>query len=253
MMHKMRLLKRSTIVAVILALLFSSVAAAITIVVDGVREAAWNAAGTAADGNEIPITNDGVDISRVQWTNNTSNFFLLIETYANTDWNFGITAHPFVTFCMNTDNNTATGSTNPGVCLGSGYDRYIKVAGPTPLTMQVTDSAGVPIAATTQVATAGTITELSINVAALGLSTLNCGTMPTGVYFDGATTAPDDNVLDNADIQMTCGTPTAITLSSVTARSETENLALLIAAGVLGVSVVALVTIIARRRKGQVS
>src|SRR5512135_3533524 len=96
---------------VIVPLLIVSVASAIEIVVDGVRETAWNGAGSVTDPNEPAIT-DGYDIDTFQWTNGgptnvggSGNMFFLISTYANT-----ITTGfppPTIVICLNTDNNTA--------------------------------------------------------------------------------------------------------------------------------------------------
>ncbi len=200
--------------------LVTAVAYAITITIDGTREAAWDGGGTVSDPDEGLITNQGVDITRLQWTNDTTNFYFLIETLATTDWN-RLPQRPYLWICINNDNSTLTGSTNPGICLTSGYDRYILVEGPTPLTVTVMDSTFAPIVATTNVATIGGFTELSVDLASLGFNAGNClATVPTGIYFDGRTNDRDDNVEDGGDVSMGCGAPTAITLQTADANSQ---------------------------------
>jgi len=223
---------------------------AITIVVDGTRESAWDSGGSQGDGDEAGITNNGVDIETIEWTNDTSNFYFLVETYSNTDWS-RVPDAPYVWWCINNDDNIGTGTSFSGVCLGSGYDRYIKIAGPTPLTVAVYDSGFNIIAATTSVATSGAITEMSVDNASLGFISGNCGSAPTGVYMDGRTNDPDDNVQDAGDIPLTCGIPTAITLSSFTARPALGSsvVVALVAVGLLGVGVVGTLALVRRREE----
>jgi hypothetical protein len=214
------------LMVVLLVFLTVGTALAITIIVDGVEEAVWTTGsggqtpGLAADVDEPGITNNGVDIKRIQWTNDQNNLYVLVETWANTDWN-RVPQQPYIWLCINNDNNPATGTNFPSVCLSpSGYDRYVQIAGPTPLTVTVYDDAFNVIGATTQAGTAGVITEVAIDLASLGISSLNCGDMPTGIYMDGRTADPDDNVLDLSDVPMTCGGTTAISLQSLRAGDQ---------------------------------
>jgi hypothetical protein len=229
----MRKLRKASIAAILLALLAVGTAFALTIVVDGVREAAWDAgAGDQADPNESGVTNEGVDITRFQWTNDTSNFYFLIETSATTDWN-RVPLRPYIWICVNNDNDILTGTSFPGVCLESGYDQYIQIEGPIPLTVSVFDENFNPVAATTSAATVGTITEVSIDLAALGFDGTNCGLAPMGVYMDGRTLDPDDNVTDQGDVPVTCGVPTAINLQSFHVTGQSALLPLSVATLVL--------------------
>ena len=121
--------------AVILSLLIVSVASAIEIAVDGVREAAWNGSGgqtpgSITDPNEAAITN-GYDIDTFQWTNSGSianggsgNMFFLISTYANTIV-VGFPA-PTIIICLNTD-NAASGGTYANCNNMTGIDRSIAI------------------------------------------------------------------------------------------------------------------------------
>jgi len=213
MRHFYKILSLASIIVMILLIALVGTALAITITVDGTRESAWDGGGTQSDPNEASVTNDGVDLLRVQWTNNTSNMYFLFETYANIYWG-QFPVLPYIWMCMNTDNNTSTGSSFTGVCPGLGYDRYILIQGPAPLLVSVYDSNFTIIPATTSVATSGAITELSLDNASLGFNSSNCGVASTSVYMDGRTGDPDDNVRDTSDIPLTCGTPTAISLAS---------------------------------------
>jgi len=160
---------------------------AITIIVDGVREAAWSGGGSATDPDEAGITNNGVDLETIEWTNSTTDFYWLFNTYITTNWN-RIGPDPFVVLCIDNDNSDATGTSLFVPCPGAGYDRYITVEGPTPLTVTVfDDDFTTVIPATVSVATATDITELSVDVTSLGLSSANCGTMPVTVYMDDST------------------------------------------------------------------
>ena len=238
----------AAIITIILLVALASPALAITITVDGSRESAWNGGGTQSDPNEVAVTNDGVDLARVQWTNDLTNMYFLFETYTNTQWLGFVSGDPYILLCMNTDDDPDTGTSYPSVCPGTGYDRYVRIAGPTPLRVTVYDSDGTPIDdATTSVATSGVYTELSIDNASLGFSSTNCGLSSTSVYMDGRTSPPDDNVRDTEDIPLTCGDPTAVTLSSFNAGAQRP-------VGITVLSVVLLVGALAglgilRRRK----
>jgi len=177
---------------IFMALIIAGVALATTISIDGTRESAWDTVGTVSDVNETFITNDGTDLVRVQWTNDTSNYYFLLETATSTDWG----TPPFAKYaflCINTDNDTGTGTTRPAFCSGSGYDRYIYIQGPSSsLTTIVYDKDLVVISSSFPIATSGVYTEFSVPVADLGLSSSNCGSMPAGAYFDGASFEDDD-------------------------------------------------------------
>jgi hypothetical protein len=243
-----KILSLASIITLILLMAIVSTALAITITVDGSRESAWDGGGTQSDPNEAAVTNDGVDLVRVQWTNDTSNMYFLFETYAITNWN-RTPQRPYIWMCMNTDNNTSTGSTFPGVCPGSGYDRYVLIEGPTPLSVTVYDELfGVIGAATSVVATSGAITELSIDNASLGFTSTNCGLASSSVLMDGRTNDPDDNVRDTEDIPLTCGDPTAISMSSFYATAHNPAGTTIVAVLVL-LGAVTSVGIVWRRRR----
>ena len=216
-------LSLATIIALILLIALVVPALAITITVDGSRESAWNGGGTQSDPNEAAVTNDGVDLARIQWTNNLTNMYFLFETYTNTYWS-QFPQRPYIWMCMNTDNNTATDSTFPGVCPGTGYDRYIWIEGngSFPPLVTVYNSTFGLIGATTSVATSGVYTELSIDNASLGFSSTNCGLSSTSVFMDGRTTDPDDSVRDTEDIPLTCGDPTAVSMTSFNASAHSS-------------------------------
>ena len=90
----------------------TAVVHAITIVVDGVREAVWDTGsgvqlpGIQNDINEVDIT-DGYDIEQFLWTNDQDNMYFLMQTFATTIWTG--TPIPTLVVCIDTDNNTTTG------------------------------------------------------------------------------------------------------------------------------------------------
>jgi len=241
-----KILSLASIITLILLMAIVSTALAITITVDGSRESAWDGGGTQSDPNEAAVTNDGVDLVRVQWTNDLSNMYFLFETYADTPWN-RIPDPPYIWMCMNTDNNTSTGSTFPGVCPGSGYDRFVKIEGD-PLRVRVFNSTFGLVPATTSVATSGSITELSIDNASLGFTSANCGLASSSVFMDGRTGDPDDNVRDTEDIPLTCGDPTAISMTSFDATAHNPAGTTIVAILVL-LGAVTSVGIVWRRRR----
>lgn len=248
MKKQFQLFKRATLLSLLLGVLVVGVAFAITITVDGTRESAWDGGGAVSDPNEGTITNDGVDLETIEWTNDGTNFYFLFKTFGTTSWNPAGPNDPYIILCIDNDNNDATGtSIIPTNCPGAGYDRYVQVYGGLSLSVEVyDDDYSSLILATTNVAYGGTdTTELSIDNASLGLSNANCGTMPTTVYMDGRTAAPDDNVSDSGDVALNCGSPTAITLESLSAR----NINNMVAIGVAGVLVLGGAIIILRRRK----
>jgi hypothetical protein len=251
-------LTRAAVAGLVLTVVLAGVALAATITVDGTREAAWDSGGSQSDLNENggpptgdDITNDGVDIRTIEWTNDTANFYFLIDTYVDTTWDLLGPNDAYVWFCVNNDNQSGTGSTYPGVCLSDGYDRYILVQGGPSLTVSVFDENFAPVAASTNVSTTGTVTELSIDLASLGFSGSNCGSAPTGVYMDGRTSDPDDNVQDFGDIPVTCGTPSAVTLSSMEAESQVDGVVrnLWALAGLIGMGSMGMLALAKRRLK----
>jgi hypothetical protein len=179
----------------------------------------------------------------------------LIETYANTTWDRVFGGDPYIIICLDTDNSTATGSSfdncdgQVGVSM-DGIDRYIQVSGGPTLSIVIVDSAYSPIpGAVTSVATAGSITELSINNAALGLSAATCvGSFRGALYFDNQTTDPDDNVPDSGALIMNCGSPTAITLDSLQAQPTTSPI---LPVALIGVSAAALIGVVYLTRRGR--
>ncbi|MFQ5397978.1 MAG: hypothetical protein ACE5E7_00085 [Anaerolineae bacterium] len=213
--------KLSLVLVVVLVFMVTAVAYAITITIDGVRETAWNGGGSVTDNNEAGVTDDGVDVQTIEWTNDTTNFYLLLNTYAATGWNTNNGPDfPYIYFCLNTDNNVGTGTASICIQGAGGYDRYVRVSGPTPLTVTVFDQNFNTIAATTSVATSANITEVSVDLTSLGFSAGNCGSVPSSAYFDGRTPDPDDKVQDGSDFTMKCGNPTAITLQNVDVSSQ---------------------------------
>jgi hypothetical protein len=104
------------------------------------------------------------------------------------------------------------------------------------------------IGATTNVATSSVFTELSVDNASLGFTSANCGVASTSVYMDGRTGDPDDNVRDASDIPLTCGNPTAISLSSFDATANRSLEVTLFSLAVLMGAVVG-VGILWRRRR----
>ncbi len=265
-MHKTRLLWKAGVIAIVLALLMVGVVYAITIVVDGDREAAWSGSGgqtpgSAPDGNELGI-NDNVDMETFQWTNDTTNFYFLVDVYASAPL---MPPLAVIDICLDTSPSTDIPSTNTiqrnRCSYGTGVTgidtvveayrlnngtKIVDVYDVTtdPPTFTGSGVLGYNPAATTPVV------EMSVPLSLLGFNSGNCpSSIRTVVYYDGGDTNPDDNLPDSGSININCGGPTAITLSSLSAMSETGNSTslILLTVAVLGLGTLGFVTI--RRRR----
>lgn len=226
-----------TLLVVLLSLFFVQTSYAITIVIDGIREAVWDTGagaqlpGIQNDLNEGGIT-DGYDVEQVLWTNDTSNFYFLMQTYANTIWSG--TTPPILVICIDTDNNTATGGTYANCNNMSGIDRSIVIdqgLTATSLDVLVLDSdpnTGNPLGTGTG-ARVNTVNEISVSLALLGLnSAAACtGPMPAVIYFNNGVVDPDDNTPDTGTFNLTCGSPTAVTMQNVETQAPLNNMNLL--------------------------
>src|SRR5690606_3655553 len=105
--------RRHLSIVICLLLIFvlsTTVAHAITIVVDGDREDLWDGDGagqtpaTILDPNE-PGVPDNVDIKRFQFTNDKDNFYFLIETWTSPP---SLDSSQYVEICLDTDNDSTT-------------------------------------------------------------------------------------------------------------------------------------------------
>ncbi len=267
-MHKTRLAWKAGVIAIVLALLMVGVAYAITIVVDGNREAAWNGSGgqipgVITDTNEISIT-DNVDISYTQWTNDQTNFYWLIGVWAPPPL---MPPLAVIDICLNKDNSVSTDipvtntvqrdrcSYSTGVSgIDTVVEAYILNNG-----TQVVDVFNVTTFPKTFIGsgvlgysqtTTTPVVEISVPLSVLGFSNTNCpATIPMVEYYDGGDTNPDDNLPNSGTVNINCGGPTAITLSSLSAKSETENTTglVLLTVAVLGLGALGFVAI--RRRQ----
>ena len=223
-MNKMNKLKIAAFVSLVLAVMVVGVVFAITITVDGDKESAWSGSGgqtpgNTTDPNETEIT-DNRDIASVSWTNDESNFYLMLETYGTPS----LASFPNQTdiyFCINTDNNTSTGSTYENCNNQTGIDRYIHVLAASGVAVYDSDFLFVgngTLGYNTGVT--NPVIEVSVLNSDLGLSSSNCTqSMPMTIFFDNGTTDPDDNTPNTGQVDIGCGSPTAITLSSLEARS----------------------------------
>lgn len=269
----MAMLKRNRKAAILLLLalmmvLGTAVVHAITIVIDGIEEAVWisgsggQTPGTATDSNEAPIPDDA-DIERVRYTNDQVYFYILIKTFGTPSrWDTVLANR--VDICMDTDNNTGTGGTYVNCPGMSGIDRTIRITPyfslntfQTELQFLVYNGIFVnPVAGgnseppNVELATQGDITEMRLTLASLGLnSAAACsGQVNINVYFDGGTTDPDDNLPDSGAFPANCGSPTAVTLQSITTSSS--PVAALSVAAVLMLAVVS-AGFVLYRRQGQ--
>lgn len=250
---------RKIVVFMMLALalvLGTAVVHAITIVVDGVKEAAWDGEGGQTPGiqedvNEPEIA-DGRDIKEFRWTNDGEYMYFLMETYANTIW----TGNPAPTLiiCLDIDNNVSTGGTYGNCDDMEGIDRSIIV---TRFGVEILDSdanTGINIeTGNEQLGRATVYAEVAVELSTLGINAEVCNTgIRTAIYFDGGTTDPDDNLPDEGTFLMYCGAggpgdPTAVSLQSFT--SVSSNLPAVGLVGMLALVIVSFGIAVVRRER----
>jgi hypothetical protein len=245
------------ITSLILILLMTGIAQAITITVDGTREAAWDGLGGQTPGSQTDVDEGGIDntkdISRIQWTNDTTYMYFLVQTHGNIS--FDGDPQPAIYICLDTDNNSSTGDAYANCNGMTGIERTIRVrlsdVNTPPLTVRVTDGAptGTQISSLQNAAYAGQYLELRVSLNDLGIDSAGaCNQNIQGaVYFDGGTIDPDDNIPDSGTVSIGCGTPTAVTLSSThTKPSRYPWMGIAVgAAGLIGVGR----TFVARKRR----
>ncbi|MFZ6029787.1 MAG: hypothetical protein ACOYYS_18900 [Chloroflexota bacterium] len=251
MKRQFKLLQAAGVLSLVLALVLTSTAFAITITVDGTREAAWDGGGSATDdgGNEGSIR-DGNDIDRVEYTNDGTYYYILIDTFGNVIWNNTFGADPNLYICLNVDNNSsgASGVTQCDNGNMAGVDYILEFLGGTTISFNIYDSSFNSVSdSNRQVQFANDITEIRVTASAIGLSPSNClSTMPTSIYFDNGVADPEDYTPDSGTVSFGCGSPTALTLTAAKATSTPPLLAGMVAGGgLLGVVGLALL----RRRK----
>lgn len=227
---------------------------AVSIVVDGTKEATWDTGdgggdvpGSVIDPDEAAIT-DGYDIQEFKWTNDTNDMFFLMDTYATTIW-IG-TPRPTMIICLDMDNNAGTGGTYANCASMTGIDRSI-VTDRTASEIYNGVPGGVYINDATY-ARVGEITEIGASFADLGLgTTFTCGgIIRAAVYFDNGIVDPDDNTPDSGTFNMGCGGPTAVSLANQSAGGQSNNPAgpVLVIALVLGLVTTVGYTLVARRQ-----
>jgi hypothetical protein len=246
-------------VAMFLLVLSLGVAHAFAITVDG-NPADWGALGAnASDLDEAGITQNGRDVSAVYVATDATKMYFRVETWATTLWRS--VPSDWAWICLNTDNNTGTGTTLPSQCAGmSGIDYVLELrgtgVGSRTLFSCTTDPGGncntVVGGAVTEGASAGTTTEASVRLSDIGNPGSGCGadfTIPTAIYWDGATLDPDDNIGDAAPFNVTIQCPTAVRLSTLTANANsTDTPYAPIAIGLVGVGILGGLVLTLRRK-----
>jgi len=263
MKTKMRLL--SAVLLVVAVLAFASVVYAITITVDG-NGSDWgaNPPTSATDNDEGSIAQQGADIHYVYETADATKLYFRVDTYGNQTWQTVGGGDHWVMICLNTDNSTSTGVGGGSNCLGmSGIDYRIKLQGSggsiALKTLQYCTGDGTNgtcsnvSGAVVDAAYATNVLEVSARLSDLGNLGSGCSsssTVPVAVYWDGGDDDPDDHVTDTGPFTITITCPTAVTLSEMSARAETNSLPVLpfATAGLVGVGALGVVTL-ARRRK----
>lgn len=145
--------------------LFAGVVYAATITVDG-DGSDWPAGAfltTDPDEDFSPYESEMSDVSDVYFTNSATDLFWRFDTYSDTIW-----TDSYVHICMDTDNDTGTGTTASFRCgFQSGVDYYIQITGTT-FAGQLSDCTGGSCSplpgATVEFATSGNVSEIGVGV-----------------------------------------------------------------------------------------
>lgn len=259
---------------VMMLMLGTAVVHAITIIIDGTKEAAWGGAmgqtpGSQTDPNEGAI-DDRFDLSEVMWTNDSTGgiapygfMYWLFETYGNFDYNI-VSNEPLILVCLDSDNNIGTGTAVSGYCNDmNGVDYRIRIFPGTDL-VQVQRWNGasfvnvaMPAGGLRDVAYADTDVDLvadtqyieaGFDLQSIGITNgATCiNSMVAAVYYDNGIIDGEDQVTDSGTFTVSCGSPTAVSLQSFSATNN--NTAVLSLAGALVLALVSFGYLLYRRQ-----
>lgn len=219
------------------------------------------------------------DIINVGITNDATNLYVRLDFEGNGDattntWIFTVTGRPILTICFDLDDDTSTGVTRTaGNCDGdesmTGVDYFVRLTADefnpnVPSISLVNCSSGTCVGAAHTIAfgydaDADAITEIGIPMANLGITPGTCpdgGTQPPGcsfrmgLYYDNGVAPSDDSVPDNgyATAIFGGGSPTAVSLQSVTANSSSPTTALILGSALM-LAVVSVGFVLYRRQE----
>lgn len=234
----------SALLALALLVFAIGVAYAYVITVDGLGSDWLPASLITTDLNETLI-NDSWDFKDIYHTTDNTYMYWRFDSYADSVWSNVFGRSRYVQICMNTDNNTGTGGTISNCNNMQGVDRVLQIFGPKSgiyLNIELYDGSGNQISATGLLAAnQGSVNEARVQLSDLGINS-NCGSsyaMPWAMYWDNQMTDPDDNVPDSGTLTVTINCPTAVTVSSMNARTDAPMLPFAVA-GLLGVGALGL-------------
>ena len=207
---------------------------------------------------------DQYNLEQTWFTNDTQYLYFRIDTYAPIDFS---RLGERIDFCLDTDQDTSTGWVD-GTCNSIGSEYLVELANErTGLNLYLI-SCSTASCATIDWTGTGTgpdpdfalgthAIEIRVPLSAFSPSLTNGQAINEAAYFDNSDSPPDDHSPDTGSntIIVGCATPgncspTAITLSSLDAKSQTENAAslVLLAVVVLGLGTLGFVTIRRRAR-----
>ncbi|GEM_PF-4806672 len=248
-MKQVRILS-SMLLAFALFCLALGVAYAYVITVDG-SGGDWLAASKITTDDDESGISDTWDFKDIYFTTDNTYMYWRFDSYTNTIWSsVGLNVR-YVQICMNTDNNTGTGSTIGNCNNMAGVDRILQVYGPKSgnnLNVVLYDDDWNVLSSTNAAAANQTsVNEARVQLSDLGINS-NCSSsydMPWAMYWDNQITDPDDNVPNTGTLTVQINCPTAVTFSSMTARAAAPEvpvlpfaMAGLLGAGALGLFVV---------------
>ncbi|RMH40520.1 MAG: hypothetical protein D6694_10035 [Gammaproteobacteria bacterium] len=243
MFKKLSFRATSLIVALVLALGSAVTAFATVITVDG-NPSEWpgypsctignsGCALAANDGDEVAVPDDN-DINTFWVTNSSSDMYFYFDTIATTSFASG----EFVRICLDIPSQSSGVSGIGGCTTLTEVDRLILILSSG---VRVADCSAVNCndnfavfgsGTPGSVATNGVNTEVGVTLSSLGLTHTDDGsTLSSVIFFDNNGSPADDNIPNSGTLGIPVGTgsPTAITLNSMSAASGTPYLPLALA------------------------
>ena len=237
----------------------------------------WVTSDTQGDVNSPPGTQ--YDFSDLWVTNDPTRLFFRTDTYSDVGtWTGTVLNSGNLNICLDSDNNPATGATqDPGVCNKDnpmpGVDHVLSFRGTTtlgngrPSAFAFLDCNQGPTCVLSNTATANLqvayndlgVTEYSVLAADLNIPAGVANqpiTMTVGIYFDNGAAPSEDSIpggLPYIPVLFGCTasgpcSPTAITLTSMSANAEAKNTTPLILAGASVVCATIAIFLIRRRK-----
>ena len=216
--------KATVFVILIFLLIAAQTVYAKIITVDG-NGAEWVPAEIIVDDDDNDHGGAGIDLDIVYFTNSTTTAYFRVDTVGASDFSGNNT----MLICINSDNDTDTGTSN---CESSGGQDYIIAISPSntcdatgPLLLFTASTGLFTNSPSLNRATTGSITEIEIALSEIGIT--NDRTISITAWMDSTCESVGDTTGAAAAI-VGVGSPTSVSLESIRAQSKTANTVLIV-------------------------